>query len=146
MRIAKAGANEVRRHFVQCALRSLGPFGKDSDLRRWGRCPTEDVMRQLEDEVPQAPTCQLPSRADAARMRDVVAEVVGRRVLAHGVTNELTMDLVRCTKFASESGQAVQVGTRRDASNRSGDRAEGPGVRFDLLSRRQRSRPLRLLQ
>jgi transposase len=36
MRITKAGDNEVRRHLVQCAQQMLGPFGKDSDLRRWG--------------------------------------------------------------------------------------------------------------
>ena len=36
MRITKAGDNEVRRHLVQCAQQTLGPFGKDSDLRRWG--------------------------------------------------------------------------------------------------------------
>ena len=36
MRITKAGDNEVRRHLVQCAQQMLGPFGEDSDLRRWG--------------------------------------------------------------------------------------------------------------
>ena len=36
LRITKAGDNEVRRHLVQCAQQMLGPFGKDSDLRRWG--------------------------------------------------------------------------------------------------------------
>ena len=36
MRTTKAGDNEVRRHLVQCAQQMLGPFGKDSDLRRWG--------------------------------------------------------------------------------------------------------------
>lgn len=34
--ISKAGDNYVRRLLVQSAQRILGPFGKDSDLRRWG--------------------------------------------------------------------------------------------------------------
>ena len=36
MRISKAGDSMLRTHLVQCAQRMLGPFGKDSDLRRWG--------------------------------------------------------------------------------------------------------------
>lgn len=36
MRITKTGDREVRRLLVQCAQQMLGPFGKDSDLRRWG--------------------------------------------------------------------------------------------------------------
>ena len=36
MRITKAGDREVRRLLVQCAQQMLGPFGTDSDLRRWG--------------------------------------------------------------------------------------------------------------
>lgn len=36
MRISKAGDGMLRRHLVQCAQRMLGPFGKDSDLRRFG--------------------------------------------------------------------------------------------------------------
>lgn len=36
LRISKAGDAMLRRHLVQCAQRMLGPFGKDSDLRRWG--------------------------------------------------------------------------------------------------------------
>jgi transposase len=34
--ISKAGDNRLRRLLVQAAHRILGPFGKDSDLRRWG--------------------------------------------------------------------------------------------------------------
>ena len=34
--ITKAGDNRVRRLLVQAAHRILGPFGKDTDLRRWG--------------------------------------------------------------------------------------------------------------
>jgi transposase len=36
LRITKAGDRELRRLLVQCAQQMLGPFGKDSDLRRWG--------------------------------------------------------------------------------------------------------------
>jgi transposase len=36
MRISKTGDALLRRLLVQCAHRILGPFGKDSDLRRWG--------------------------------------------------------------------------------------------------------------
>lgn len=36
MRITKAGNEGMRRLLVQCAQQILGPFGKDSDLRRWG--------------------------------------------------------------------------------------------------------------
>ena len=36
LRITKAGDGEMRRLLVQCAQQILGPFGKDSDLRRWG--------------------------------------------------------------------------------------------------------------
>jgi transposase len=36
MRITKAGDRNLRRLLVQCAQQMLGPFGKDSDLRRWG--------------------------------------------------------------------------------------------------------------
>ncbi len=36
LRITKAGDRDMRRHLVQCAQQMLGPFGKDSDLRRWG--------------------------------------------------------------------------------------------------------------
>jgi transposase len=36
LRISKAGDSMLRRHLVQSAQRMLGPFGKDSDLRRWG--------------------------------------------------------------------------------------------------------------
>jgi len=36
LRITKAGDRELRRLLVQCAHQILGPFGKDSDLRRWG--------------------------------------------------------------------------------------------------------------
>ena len=36
MRITKAGDREVRRLLVQCSQQMLGPFGTDSDLRRWG--------------------------------------------------------------------------------------------------------------
>jgi transposase len=36
LRISKAGDEMLRRHLVQSAQRMLGPFGKDSDLRRWG--------------------------------------------------------------------------------------------------------------
>jgi transposase len=35
-RISKAGDPFVRRLLVQCAHHMLGPFGQDSDLRRWG--------------------------------------------------------------------------------------------------------------
>jgi transposase len=37
LRITKAGDRDMRRHLVQCAQQMLGPFGKDSDLRRWGQ-------------------------------------------------------------------------------------------------------------
>jgi transposase len=36
LRITKAGDPFVRKLLVQCANYILGPFGKDSDLRRWG--------------------------------------------------------------------------------------------------------------
>ena len=36
LRITKAGDRNLRRLLVQCAQYILGPFGKDSDLRRWG--------------------------------------------------------------------------------------------------------------
>jgi transposase len=36
MRITKAGDEGMRRLLVQCAQQMLGPFGRDSDLRRWG--------------------------------------------------------------------------------------------------------------
>jgi transposase len=36
LRITKAGDRNLRRLLVQCAQHILGPFGKDSDLRRWG--------------------------------------------------------------------------------------------------------------
>lgn len=36
LRITKAGDQELRRLLVQCSQQILGPFGKDSDLRRWG--------------------------------------------------------------------------------------------------------------
>jgi transposase len=35
-RISKAGDSFLRRLLVQCAHYILGPFGQDSDLRRWG--------------------------------------------------------------------------------------------------------------
>jgi len=34
--ITKAGDRDLRRLMVQCAQYILGPFGRDSDLRRWG--------------------------------------------------------------------------------------------------------------
>ena len=36
MRITKAGDRDLRRLLVQCAQYILGPFGKDSDLQRFG--------------------------------------------------------------------------------------------------------------
>ena len=36
LRITKAGDGFVRKLLVQCAHYALGPFGEDSDLRRWG--------------------------------------------------------------------------------------------------------------
>jgi len=36
LRISKAGDSMLRSHLVQSAQRMLGPFGKDSDLRRFG--------------------------------------------------------------------------------------------------------------
>src|SRR5262249_40436813 len=36
LRITKAGNPLLRRLLVQCANYILGPFAKDSDLRRWG--------------------------------------------------------------------------------------------------------------
>ena len=36
LHITKAGDRGLRRLLVQCAQHILGPFGKDSDLRRWG--------------------------------------------------------------------------------------------------------------
>ena len=35
-RISKAGDPFLRRLLVQCAHHILGPFGQESDLRRWG--------------------------------------------------------------------------------------------------------------
>jgi transposase len=36
LRITKAGDRTLRRLLVQCAHYIIGPFGEDSDLRRWG--------------------------------------------------------------------------------------------------------------
>ena len=36
LRITRAGDKDLRRLLVQCAHYILGPFGADSDLRRWG--------------------------------------------------------------------------------------------------------------
>lgn len=36
LRITKAGDSDLRRLLVGCAHYILGPFGRDSDLRRWG--------------------------------------------------------------------------------------------------------------
>lgn len=36
LRISKAGDRELRRLLIGCAQYILGPFGPDSDLRRWG--------------------------------------------------------------------------------------------------------------
>ena len=36
LRISKEGDAYVRKLLVQCAHHMLGPFGPDSDLRRWG--------------------------------------------------------------------------------------------------------------
>jgi transposase len=36
MRITKAGDKTLRRLLVSCAQYILGPFGPDTDLRRWG--------------------------------------------------------------------------------------------------------------
>ena len=36
LRISKAGDSYLRKMLVQCAQYILGPFGEDSDLRRWG--------------------------------------------------------------------------------------------------------------
>jgi transposase len=36
LHITKAGDGYVRKLLVQCAQYMLGPFGEDSDLRRWG--------------------------------------------------------------------------------------------------------------
>ena len=36
LRITKAGDTLLRRLLVNCAHYILGPFGEDSDLRRWG--------------------------------------------------------------------------------------------------------------
>ena len=36
LRIAKSGNSQLRRLLVQCAHFILGPFGADTDLRRWG--------------------------------------------------------------------------------------------------------------
>src|SRR5262249_12971617 len=36
LRITKAGDSDLRRLLVGCAHYILGPFGADSDLRRWG--------------------------------------------------------------------------------------------------------------
>jgi len=36
LRITKAGDPFLRKLLVQCANYMMGPFGKDSDLRRWG--------------------------------------------------------------------------------------------------------------
>ena len=42
LRITKAGDGYLRRTLVQCAQYILGPFGEDSDLRRWGLKMIED--------------------------------------------------------------------------------------------------------
>ncbi len=34
--VTKAGNGQLRRLLLQCSQRILGPFGVDSDLRRWG--------------------------------------------------------------------------------------------------------------
>jgi transposase len=36
LRITKAGDGYLRKTLVQCAQHIVGPFGQDSDLRRWG--------------------------------------------------------------------------------------------------------------
>jgi len=36
LRITKAGDSYLRRMLVSCAHHILGPFGPDTDLRRWG--------------------------------------------------------------------------------------------------------------
>lgn len=36
LHVTKAGSPELRRHLVQAAHYILGPFGPDTDLRRWG--------------------------------------------------------------------------------------------------------------
>jgi hypothetical protein len=36
LRITKAGGGLLRKTVVECAQYMVGPFGQDSDLRRWG--------------------------------------------------------------------------------------------------------------
>ena len=46
LHISKAGNSFLRKLLVQCAQYILGPFGKDSDLRRWGLRKAGDGNRQ----------------------------------------------------------------------------------------------------
>lgn len=45
LRISKTGNDFVRRNLVQCTQYILGPFGVDSDPRRWGRAKMESGGR-----------------------------------------------------------------------------------------------------
>jgi transposase len=63
--ITKAGNERVRRMLVNCAHYIIGPFGEDSDLRRWGL--------QLAEQ----------SRARGAKQRAVVAVARKLAVLLH---------------------------------------------------------------
>ena len=63
--ITKAGNVRLRRMLVNCAQYILGPFGADSDLRRWGLKLAEQ------------------SRARGAKQRAVVAVARKLAVLLH---------------------------------------------------------------
>jgi len=86
LRITKAGDGAVRRLLVGCAHYILGPFGPDSDLRRWGLRLAERGGR-------------------TAKKRAVVAVARKLAVLLHRlwVTGE-TYEPVRRSKTAATEG------------------------------------------
>lgn len=49
--ITKAGDRRLRRLLIQCAHYILGPFGQDSDLRRWGLRKADGGKRQKKRAV-----------------------------------------------------------------------------------------------
>jgi len=51
LRITKAGDSLLRSLLVQCAHYILGPFGKDSDLTRWGRQRLERAGKNAKKRV-----------------------------------------------------------------------------------------------
>jgi transposase len=89
LRITKAGDGAVRRLLVGCAHYILGPFGPDSDLRRWG-------LRLAE------------RGGKTAKKRAVVAVARKLAVLLHRlwVTGETYEPLRRSATLASEGAPA----------------------------------------